>query len=68
MTWALNTCADTKIFEKLPPDSAEQQALITAIQDNDGYNWGYAFDFFLDKTIRFKCFAFYKFHQFSSPL
>uniref|UniRef100_A0A2N9ITB8 Glycosyl hydrolase family 13 catalytic domain-containing protein n=1 Tax=Fagus sylvatica TaxID=28930 RepID=A0A2N9ITB8_FAGSY len=33
--------ADTKMLEKLPPDSAQQQALITAIQDDDGYNWGY---------------------------
>lgn len=32
---------DTKMLEKLPPDSAQQQALITAIQDDDGYNWGY---------------------------
>ncbi|KAL5569455.1 hypothetical protein UlMin_026030 [Ulmus minor] len=32
---------DTKVLEKFPPDSDEQQALITAIQDNDGYNWGY---------------------------
>ncbi|XP_062156540.1 pullulanase 1, chloroplastic [Alnus glutinosa] len=32
---------DTKMLEKLPPDSIEQQALITAIQDDDGYNWGY---------------------------
>ncbi|KAJ7975001.1 pullulanase 1, chloroplastic [Quillaja saponaria] len=32
---------DTKILEKLPPDSDEQQALITSIQNHDGYNWGY---------------------------
>ncbi|KAK8643307.1 hypothetical protein V6N13_012610 [Hibiscus sabdariffa] len=32
---------DFKILEKLPPDSAEQQAQITAIKDNDAYNWGY---------------------------
>ena len=25
----------------LPPDSPEQQACITAVQDSDGYNWGY---------------------------
>ncbi|XP_035548009.1 pullulanase 1, chloroplastic isoform X3 [Juglans regia] len=34
-------CVDTKILEQLPPDSDEQQALITAIQNDDGYNWGY---------------------------
>ncbi|TYI83724.1 hypothetical protein E1A91_D05G313300v1 [Gossypium mustelinum] len=32
---------DSKILEKLPPDSAEQQEKITAIQDDDAYNWGY---------------------------
>ena len=32
--------ADTNMLEKLPPDSVQQQDLITAIQDNDGYNWG----------------------------
>ncbi|GLT70173.1 hypothetical protein SLA2020_422700 [Shorea laevis] len=32
---------DFNILEKLPPDSAEQQAQITAIQNEDGYNWGY---------------------------
>ncbi|KAM6600703.1 hypothetical protein CsatA_020312 [Cannabis sativa] len=32
---------DTEILEKFSPDSAEQQALITAIQNSDGYNWGY---------------------------
>ncbi|KDP30498.1 hypothetical protein JCGZ_16177 [Jatropha curcas] len=32
---------DNKMLEHLSPDSSEQQALITAIQDNDGYNWGY---------------------------
>uniref|UniRef100_A0A2P2M5R7 Uncharacterized protein n=1 Tax=Rhizophora mucronata TaxID=61149 RepID=A0A2P2M5R7_RHIMU len=25
----------------LPPDSAEQQAQVTLIKDDDGYNWGY---------------------------
>ena len=40
-------CADTKILEKFSPDSAEQQALITAIQNDDGYNWGYAPYFYL---------------------
>jgi hypothetical protein len=29
------------VLEELPPDSEEQQAEITAIQDEDGYNWGY---------------------------
>ncbi|XP_027364893.1 pullulanase 1, chloroplastic isoform X2 [Abrus precatorius] len=32
---------DTSILESLPPDSDHQQALIMAIQDIDGYNWGY---------------------------
>ncbi|KAF7820192.1 pullulanase 1, chloroplastic [Senna tora] len=32
---------DTSTLEGLPPDSDQQQALITAIQDYDGYNWGY---------------------------
>ncbi|KAM1161934.1 hypothetical protein ACFX13_001081 [Malus domestica] len=32
---------DFKILEKFAPDSDEQQALITAIQNDDGYNWGY---------------------------
>ncbi|XP_059628366.1 pullulanase 1, chloroplastic [Cornus florida] len=34
-------CADNKMLESLPPDSDEQQAHITAIQDEDGFNWGY---------------------------
>ncbi|XP_017409401.1 pullulanase 1, chloroplastic isoform X3 [Vigna angularis] len=32
---------DTSILESFPPDSDQQQALITAIQNFDGYNWGY---------------------------
>ncbi|KAI4339263.1 hypothetical protein MLD38_024223 [Melastoma candidum] len=32
---------DFRILEELPPDSVEQQAQVTAIQDEDGYNWGY---------------------------
>ncbi|KAJ4829835.1 Pullulanase 1, chloroplastic [Turnera subulata] len=32
---------DNKVLEKYPPDSVEQQAQITSIQDSDGYNWGY---------------------------
>jgi len=28
------------VLESFPPDSDEQQALITAIQNIDGYNWG----------------------------
>ncbi|KAI4346471.1 hypothetical protein L6164_007365 [Bauhinia variegata] len=32
---------DTSILESFPPDSDQQQALITAIQNHDGYNWGY---------------------------
>ncbi|XP_048231440.1 pullulanase 1, chloroplastic isoform X2 [Ricinus communis] len=34
-------CVDNKMLETLLPDSIEQQAQITAVQDNDGYNWGY---------------------------
>ncbi|KAL0349392.1 UNVERIFIED_CONTAM: Pullulanase 1, chloroplastic [Sesamum angustifolium] len=29
------------MLESFPPDSEEQQACITAIQNADGYNWGY---------------------------
>lgn len=36
----LISLADTSILESLPPDSDQQQALITAIKDYDGYNWG----------------------------
>ncbi|MED6109054.1 Pullulanase 1, chloroplastic [Stylosanthes scabra] len=32
---------DNSIMESFPPDSDQQQALITAIKDLDGYNWGY---------------------------
>ncbi|XP_010067208.2 pullulanase 1, chloroplastic isoform X1 [Eucalyptus grandis] len=32
---------DVKKLEILPPDSDEQQFQITAIQNEDGYNWGY---------------------------
>ncbi|KAK6929148.1 Glycoside hydrolase, family 13, N-terminal [Dillenia turbinata] len=32
---------DMEMLETLPPDSDEQQAQITAIQNEDGYNWGY---------------------------
>ncbi|KAH7286181.1 hypothetical protein KP509_33G061600 [Ceratopteris richardii] len=32
---------DFKRLESLPPDSDEQQAAVVAIQDEDGYNWGY---------------------------
>ncbi|GMH07890.1 hypothetical protein Nepgr_009730 [Nepenthes gracilis] len=32
---------DTKALEVLRPDSEEQQAQITAIQNEDAYNWGY---------------------------
>lgn len=31
---------DFQVLESFPPDSDEQQACITAIQDSDGYNWG----------------------------
>ncbi|VFQ83663.1 unnamed protein product [Cuscuta campestris] len=33
--------ADTAKLKSLPPDSDEQQALISTIQNEDGYNWGY---------------------------
>lgn len=32
---------DPKVLERSPPDSEEQQAQISAIRDEDGYNWGY---------------------------
>ncbi|CAJ2629361.1 unnamed protein product [Trifolium pratense] len=32
---------DKSVLESFPPDSDQQQALITAIQNFDGYNWGY---------------------------
>lgn len=32
---------DFDMLERLPPDSDEQQAHISAIKDLDGYNWGY---------------------------
>ncbi|KAL7593080.1 hypothetical protein Lser_V15G34227 [Lactuca serriola] len=32
---------DMEILKSLPPDSPEQQEYITAIQNEDGYNWGY---------------------------
>ncbi|QHN78603.1 hypothetical protein HN51_055823 [Arachis hypogaea] len=32
---------DTLVLESFPPDSDQQQALITAIKDLDGFNWGY---------------------------
>lgn len=32
--------ADFEKLKSFPPDSDEQQACITAIQDKDGYNWG----------------------------
>lgn len=34
-------CYDSDRLAKLPPDSDEQQAQVTAMQDDDGYNWGY---------------------------
>ncbi|KAM7526852.1 hypothetical protein LguiA_016754 [Lonicera macranthoides] len=34
-------CEDIQMLESLPPDSSEQQAHIMAIQNEDGYNWGY---------------------------
>ncbi|WZY94113.1 hypothetical protein YC2023_066442 [Brassica napus] len=33
--------ADTSVLEGLPPDSAEAQARITEIKNDDGFNWGY---------------------------
>lgn len=38
VSWKL--LADTQMLESLPPDSAQQQEYITAIQNEDGYNWG----------------------------
>lgn len=35
---------------KLPPDSDEQQAQVTAVQDEDGYNWGYNILIFTSKS------------------
>ncbi|KAL8538709.1 hypothetical protein ACS0TY_000648 [Phlomoides rotata] len=32
---------DFEMLKSFPPDSDEQQACITAIQNEDGYNWGY---------------------------
>ncbi|RID62862.1 hypothetical protein BRARA_E01904 [Brassica rapa] len=32
---------DTSVLEGLPPDSAEAQARITEIKNDDGFNWGY---------------------------
>ncbi|KAL7614345.1 hypothetical protein Lser_V15G08164 [Lactuca serriola] len=32
---------DMEMLKSLPPDSPEQQEYITAIQNEDGYNWGY---------------------------
>ncbi|RZC77055.1 hypothetical protein C5167_001187 [Papaver somniferum] len=32
---------DVESLAALPPDSDEQQAQVTAIQDEDGFNWGY---------------------------
>ncbi|XP_010267259.1 PREDICTED: pullulanase 1, chloroplastic isoform X2 [Nelumbo nucifera] len=32
---------DTDMLATLPPDSDQQQARVTEIQDDDGYNWGY---------------------------
>ncbi|XP_076946997.1 pullulanase 1, chloroplastic-like [Bidens hawaiensis] len=32
---------DMEVLKSLPPDSDEQQEYITAIQNEDGYNWGY---------------------------
>ncbi|XP_028068840.1 pullulanase 1, chloroplastic isoform X3 [Camellia sinensis] len=33
--------ADNQVLESFPPDSDEQQDHITAVQNEDGYNWGY---------------------------
>ncbi|KAM7268571.1 hypothetical protein ACFE04_010737 [Oxalis oulophora] len=37
----VKSSADFEMLEKFPPDSSEQQAQITAIKDDDGFNWGY---------------------------
>jgi pullulanase len=36
-----STWKATPDLSKLPPDSEEQQAAVKAVQDADGYNWGY---------------------------
>nr|KAJ0228370.1 hypothetical protein LSAT_V11C100031700 [Lactuca sativa] len=41
LTHNLEVCSlDTEMLKSLPPDSPEQQEYITAIQNEDGYNWG----------------------------
>jgi hypothetical protein len=35
----LTILLDTSVLESFPPDSDKQQALITAIQNFDGYSW-----------------------------
>lgn len=32
---------DFQALSQLPPDSEEQQAAVVAVQDEDGFNWGY---------------------------
>nr|KAJ0199466.1 hypothetical protein LSAT_V11C600298890 [Lactuca sativa] len=42
LTHNLEVCRlDMEMLKSLPPDSPEQQEYITAIQNEDGYNWGY---------------------------
>lgn len=36
----IKSLTDTQMLESLPPDSVDQQEYITAIQNEDGYNWG----------------------------
>nr|KAJ0208212.1 hypothetical protein LSAT_V11C500254350 [Lactuca sativa] len=41
LTHNLEVCRlDMEMLKSLPPDSPEQQEYITAIQNEDGYNWG----------------------------
>ncbi|PWA76552.1 limit dextrinase [Artemisia annua] len=39
--WKSVERSDMEMLKSLAPDSAEQQEYITAIQNEDGYNWGY---------------------------
>jgi pullulanase len=38
---AQRTEPDRAALEALPPDSEEQQALVSAVRDDDAFNWGY---------------------------
>ena len=45
------------MLESLPPDSDKQQAHITAIQNEDGYNWGYDLLFLISSLDYFQWFS-----------